>query len=146
MVSRSSKAKELAYLFCLFACSPDISTKAVSKVSGYFDPFREEHYKEAAIQQTYGSGFLEAHRQSMKQAIPDLYLIGQAEYMNSLQQALILIMKGQVDPKFILRKLKSKWNALSSSKGLEKQKQQWIYLQSHYPELIRSKLDWSKKG
>ena len=45
-VASHSSQKEIAYLFALFACSPTMSTLAVREQGGYFDPFREEHYKD----------------------------------------------------------------------------------------------------
>ena len=79
-VSSFSKYPEIAYLFTLYACSPKMSTEAVKFANGYFDPFRNEHYVDDEIINTYSKPFLAAHKFSMENSIPDLYLTGQGEY------------------------------------------------------------------
>ena len=72
VVSSASKQPELAYLFTLYACSPAMSTIAVRDIDGYFDPFREVHYKDPQIIQNYSAPFLAVHEEAMRDSIPDL--------------------------------------------------------------------------
>jgi multiple sugar transport system substrate-binding protein len=49
VVSTLSPEQEIAYLFTLYATSPELSTIAVRDPDGYFDPFRLEHYTDPEI-------------------------------------------------------------------------------------------------
>ena len=85
VVSSLSKEQEIAYLFTLYAVSPALSTIAVRDPGGYFDPFRDEHYKDPDIIKLYSKEFLDVHEASMRGSIPDLYLKGQGEYFDVLR-------------------------------------------------------------
>ena len=85
VVSSVSKEQEIAYLFTLYAYSPDMSTIAVRDPGGYFDPFRDEHYKDPEIIKAYSAEFLDVHEASMRGSIPDLYFKGQGEYFDVLR-------------------------------------------------------------
>ena len=84
-MSSLSKEQEIAYLFTLYAVSPALSTIAVRDPGGYFDPFRDEHYKDPDIIKLYSKEFLDVHEASMRGSIPDLYLKGQGEYFDVLR-------------------------------------------------------------
>ena len=78
VVTAASPLPELAYLFALFASTPEMSTRAVRQVDGYFDPFRPEHYADPGIKAAYSDAFLQTHRAALEGAIPDLYLPAQS--------------------------------------------------------------------
>ena len=139
-VSTNSQEPELAYLFTLFACSPEMSTLAVQYPDGYFDPFRSEHYHDEKIIQTYSKEFLDAHQFSMKNSIPDLYLTGQGDYWDALKENLDLANRGKISAKLALDTTAKIWNQISLRYGTDKQLEQWNYLKAHYPENIRNKL------
>ncbi|MBX2808668.1 MAG: extracellular solute-binding protein, partial [Cellvibrionaceae bacterium] len=86
VVSSLSKEAEIAYLFTLYACSPTMSTLSVQQEGGFFDPFREEHYSNNNIKNTYSTEFLIAHKESMSKSIPDFYLQNQSAYLAVLQE------------------------------------------------------------
>lgn len=139
-VSSSSQQQELAYLFALFACSPEMSTRAVREPSGFFDPFRSAHYSDPDIQKAYTPEFLDAHRESMAQSIPDLYLPGQGEYLDALRQNLIRVDAGQLNPARALDLTAQQWEQTTRRLGRQTQSEQWAYLRRSYPEGIRSAL------
>jgi len=58
VVLKNSQQPELAYLFALFAATPQMSTLAVQQSDGFFDPFRPEHYADPQIQKVYSPAFL----------------------------------------------------------------------------------------
>ncbi len=139
-VSSQSKEKEIAYLFSLFACSPYISTLAISEPSGYFDPFRQEHYDAPQIIDTYTKEFLSAHRESMSRSIPDFYLKGQGEYMAALKENLINAYRQKLSPKQALDLTAKQWQRISAKIGIESQNEQWQFLKSTYPSELREVL------
>ena len=139
-VSSYSKEPEISYLFTLFACCPVMSTKAVQYSSGYFDPFRVEHYDDQKIQATYSKKFLNAHKFSMKNSIPDLYLTGQGEYWDVLKEYIDLADRGKMSPKIALDATAASWNQISARYGINSQLEQWKFLKTRYPDKIRNSL------
>lgn len=139
-ISSKSKEPELAYLFSLFACSPEMSTLAVQFQDGYFDPFRIEHYEDTKIKEVYTTPFLDAHKLSMQESIPDLYLKGQGDYWDVLKENLSLANKGRLSPQLALDATAKVWKQISRRFGINSQLEQWQHLKSQYPKNIRGKL------
>jgi len=139
-VAANSPSQEIAYLFTLFACSPTPSTMAVREASGYFDPFRTEHYQDADVIKAYGRDFLAAHQHSLKNCIPDFYMSGQGQYMDALSHYLMLADRGQYSPKQALDTVAKIWLKLNRDQGIERQKEQWAYLKKHYPQNAMQRL------
>ena len=71
VVSSGSPMQELAYLFCLMAVKPELSTAAVRRDAGFFDPFRREHYADPVIRDVYTGNFLAIHHDVLARSIPD---------------------------------------------------------------------------
>ena len=139
-VSSSSANKELAYLFALFACSPEMSTVAVREQGGYFDPFRVNHYEDPEIKKVYSNDFLKAHRQSMRASIPDLYLSGQSQYFDALRTYLTEANDGKISAQKALDTTAKLWRRIHRKVGVKRQTEQWRFLKSRYPEPARSLL------
>jgi multiple sugar transport system substrate-binding protein len=137
VVSNSSHNKELAYLFCLFASTPQISTQSVVEASGYFDPFREEHYKDEKIIAIYGEDFLKQHRYSLINSIPDFYIRGQNLYFNALQQGLFAANQKQISINLALDNVAKKWNQITEELGRKQQIEQWQNLKKQYPQSFK---------
>ena len=139
-VSSVSKEPELSYLFTLYACSPKMSTLAVQYPDGYFDPFRQEHYEDEKIINTYSKPFLEAHQFCMENSIPDLYLTGQGEYWDTLKENLDLADRGKMDAQLALNTTAKIWKQINNRFGINNQLEQWNFLKSKYPENIKNHL------
>lgn len=132
VVSEFSSHKELAYLFCLLASLPEISTLAVRE-NGFFDPFRTEHYDDAEIQKVYSHEFLKAHKEGMTNAIPDFYVEGQGRYLNALRDNISSALEGIISPETALKFTEFQWNNITEEIGYERQVDQWKRLKSSYP-------------
>ena len=137
VVSSVSSEPEIAYLFTLYACSPAMSTVAVRDPGGYFDPFRGAHYKDAEIESTYTRDFLDAHEDSMRNSIPDLYLKGQGEYFDQLRVNLTAADIGEKTPKKALDDTARAWKSITRRMGKRSQGVQWSFLKSMYPAGVR---------
>lgn len=133
VVSANSKQPEIAYLFILFACSPVISTEAVRQADGYFDPYRSEHYADAGIIETYSKEFLDTHKFSMANAIPDLYLDGQGEYFGTLRENIAAALTGKMSSKEAMDRTARTWRLTTFRLGKQSQLEQWTFLKSQYP-------------
>jgi len=140
VVSSVSSNPEIAYLFTLYACSPVMSTIAVRDPGGYFDPFREVHYTDPEIEQTYTPEFLAVHKVSMANSIPDLYLKGQGEYFDELRVNLGAADAGTKTPKEALDDTARSWERITRRMGARSQEVQWRFLKSIYPADVRDKL------
>ncbi|MGH1438472.1 MAG: extracellular solute-binding protein [Cellvibrionaceae bacterium] len=139
VVSSQCPHKEIAYLFTLYACSPSMSTLSVQQ-DGYFDPFRKEHYENPEIQAIYSPEFLDAHKLSMEQSIPDFYIQNQTRYLSSLQENIYLAYKGSLTAKQALDITATEWQRQNLKVGIEKQKQNWLSLQEKYPKTLKNSL------
>ncbi len=140
VVSSVSQQPEIAYLYSLFACSPKMSTIAVRDPAGYFDPFRGAHYHDPEIQKTYTKEFLAAHKESMANSIPDLYLKGQGEYFDELRVNLAAADAGTKTPKQAMDDTASAWARITRRMGARSQEVQWKFLKSLYPANVRDRL------
>lgn len=134
VVSRRSTEAEIAYLFCLFATSPEISTLSVGQRGGFLDPIRAEHYDDPAIREIYGDAFLAVHRKSLETSIPDLYLANQSEYFLVLNEWIDLAISKSVTPGDALRRIEVEWNLITYRSGREVQKTGWAELVAQYPQ------------
>ena len=139
-VAKGCPHPEIAYLFTLFAASPLISTVSVREQSGYFDPFRREHYDDPRIVSTYSAEFLAAHRTSLLRSIPDFYLQRQGDYFDSLRENLILAHQGKLRARPALARTARQWRLITRKAGRENQIEQWRILKSNYPAAIRQAL------
>ena len=137
VVSATSAQKELAYLFALFAVTPEMSTLAVRQADGFFDPYRKEHYSDPGVEDAYSKSFLKVHRASLDGAIPDFYLKGQSEYFQALGRGLDRALQGEVAPKIALSRVAQQWQLITSRAGREKQIQRWARLRQKYPPNAR---------
>jgi multiple sugar transport system substrate-binding protein len=140
VVSSVSREPEIAYLYTLFACSPAMSTVAVRDPGGYFDPFRGAHYLDPEIQKTYSPEFLAAHKESMANSIPDLYLKGQGEYFDELRVNLAAADAGTKTPKQAMDDTAASWARITRRMGARSQAVQWKFLKSLYPPKVRDRL------
>lgn len=136
VVNRASARPRVGYLFSLFASSPEMSTRAVREVGGFFDPNRQEHYDDPVIQDVYSKPFLDVHKASLQQAIPDLYLMGQAEYFRVLNEALYEAMYGDITPKRALTRASQLWEMITSRTGRAQQVVRWKQLRRQYPKRV----------
>ena len=140
VVTSQSANPEIAYLFALFASSSVMSTLAVRQRDGYFDPFRSEHYQDPSIQEAYSKDFLDVHLDSMKNAIPDLYLAHQGEYFRVLSEWLNRALHKEVTPEQALERAAENWSLVSVRTDYERQRQRWKELRAKYPSHLQSRL------
>lgn len=140
VVTAQAAHPEIAYLFALFASSSEMSTRAVSQQEGYFDPFRAEHYQDAAIRKAYSEDFLRVHFDSMQNAIPDLYLAHQGEYFRVLSDWLNRALRKEVSAQEAMKRVAENWMLISVRTDFEKQKDRWLRLRAKYPATVGARL------
>lgn len=136
VVTAGSAAPELAYLFTLFAATPEMSTLSVRQPGGFFDPFRAEHYADRDIRSAYGDDFLDVHRRCLEEAVPDLYLANHGEYFRVLGRWLERAIDGRVEPSVALGHVARAWEALTPRDALERQIGRWRALREKYPASV----------
>jgi multiple sugar transport system substrate-binding protein len=140
VVSKKSKESELAYLFCLFACSPKMSILSVRDQSGYFDPFRKEHFNDSKITDVYSGDFLKVHLMSLKKSIPDFYIQGRGRYMSALKRAIQIANDGFMPVDKALDSAAERWVKITHTIGETDQVRQWKFLKKSYPEDLKKVL------
>lgn len=141
VVSSRSREPEIAYLFTLFASSPRQSIRSVRDPDGYFDPHRPEHYQDEGIVKAYSQAFLSAHRASMGEAIPDLYLAGHGEYVAALSNGIVATLEGRKKPAVAMSEIAKRWTVITYGLGRTRQLAQWRKLRNKYPPQIAGRLE-----
>ncbi|OUS20826.1 transcriptional antiterminator [Rhodobacterales bacterium 59_46_T64] len=137
VVASNSAFPELAYLFALFASTPEMSTLAVRQKDGFFDPFRPEHYDDIGIKSAYSEEFLAVHRASLEASIPDLYLKNQGAYFRILSEWISRALSGEVSPQEAMERVAQTWQVITSGAGRPLQIKRWEQLRAKYPARIR---------
>lgn len=138
VVSSRTTKEELAFLFCLFASSPQASADAIKERDGYFDPYRSSHYEDKRIIDLYGSEFLKVHYESLKSSIPDFYVSGNGLYTSALQRGISLSLQGYLEPEKSLKLVSEKWEKITDRIGREQQIKQWKFLKKSYPKNLKA--------
>ena len=138
-VSTGSTQPELAYLLALFCATPVISTLAIRE-DGFFDPFRAKHYQDPVIRDVYGDSFLEVHKHSLENSIPDLYIAGQSNYLDVLRQQILSTVNGDQSAREAMDLCAQKWDHITRRLGPASQAEQWQQLLATYPTDIRENL------
>ena len=136
VVANTSPVPELAYLFTLFASLPGPSTESVREAGGFFDPHREEHYEDSAVNAVYTDGFLAQHRESLGDCVPDFYLHGRDEYFAALGRYLDRANRGELAPARALLLASRAWEKITDRLGREGQAEQWLHLKRSYPRHV----------
>ena len=130
----------MAYLFCLFTSTKNISKLSVKEQGGYFDPFMADHYQNDKIKNIYGQGFLDVHKEGLKESIPDFYVNGQGRYFAALKEGINAAQKKHFSAKVALEKVSKKWEEITLSAGRESQIEQWSFLKASYPKNLKKVL------
>lgn len=138
-VGARSRRPSLAALFALYATTRGRSADAVA-ADGFFDPFREEHYRDPRIEEAYSRPFLDVHRDTMRRAIPDLYLAGRGEYFDLLGRFLARANEGRMTPEKALEVVAKGWDLITDRVGRELQVERWRTLRTRYPEALAQHL------
>ena len=125
------------YVLGVIATLPEVSTASVQAIDGFFDPYQEAHYADPKITEVYGPEFLNVHRAGMRTALPDLYVRGQGQYLESLSANLILANDGLVSPQEALAATSDRWERITDALGRDSQTRQWRELVDRYPEALR---------
>ncbi len=133
-VSSQSKHQDLAYLYTLFAVSPQPSIQSVQAADGFFDPYRQEHYEDPQIQKTYTTAFLEEHKNALAHCVPDFYIQGQSLYFSELKKYLMLALDGQMSAAQALQTVDKRWLLLHQKFDQNKLQEQWDSLLTRYPK------------
>ena len=139
-VSNRTPHPELSAEFTRFATTGDAAVAAVRAVDGFFDPYLEAHYEDEAIEAIYTRPFLDQHRRSLEQAIPDFYLAGRGEYFDLLGRFLVAADRGEMPVAEALKVISAGWDVITNRIGRSSQISQWQFIKSRYPESIRSRL------
>ena len=131
---------ELAYLFTLFASTPETSTGSVREPDGYLEPSRGTHHDDTTIRGTCSEELLNAHEASMRDAIPDLHRKGQVEYFDELTLNIRAADAGKKTPKQALRDTARASDTPTERMGPRSQRVRRAFLKSSCPTIARRAL------
>ena len=137
-VASTSKNKEAAYLFIQWLNSEDISLQRVQLPYTLRDPFRDSHYTSPEYLSRWPAAkdYLAVLKAGSETGLLDLSLLQTDKYEAVLRQSISKLWAGE-DPKAILDKAASDWDAVTDKIGVDKQKavyQSWASKSGAYPK------------
>jgi multiple sugar transport system substrate-binding protein len=135
-VSRYGKSPEVGYLIAQWLNSPSVSTEVIT-TKGTLDPFRQNHFENRKLMQTYGPELGPVLRENTEQSFPDISLRGSNEYLDVLNLNLQSAVTGQISAKAALEKTAAKWQEITNRLGREEQLKAWQSEIKGYPRHIR---------
>ncbi len=110
---------------------------AIRESNGFFYPFLDNHYYDPAIIKAYGRPFLDFHRSSMKNCIPDFYVSGYDFYIGVLRDKLNNALRGSMLAKAALDLAELEWQQITFRSGSSELSEQWAGLLAKSPDAIR---------
>jgi multiple sugar transport system substrate-binding protein len=138
-VASTSKHKDAAYLFIQWLNSEKISTERVQLPYTLRDPFRVSHYTDPTYLSRWpdAKDYLATLKQASETGLLDLSILQTDKYEEALRQGISALWSGE-DPKAILDKIASQWDAITEKIGVDKQKaayQGWAAKSGAYPQM-----------
>jgi multiple sugar transport system substrate-binding protein len=135
-LAAGSKNAEAAYLFMQWNTSPPVSTARVMLPYALRDPYRLSHYKSPLYRSLWPTAkdYLVNLNNATNLGVVDLIMPGWQDYALSLDRMCTAAWAGQ-DPKAVLQKAASEWDAITQKLGVDKQRdayQQFLKLPGSY--------------
>ena len=121
MVSGYSKNPELAYLFVQWFTSPSVSDEAVAHPKGFWDPFREAHVTNKAINDRFGADMVKTTIENSKFASSLLLIEGNYEYFKILDTNLADVMNKNITAEEAAKRIEAGWNKVTADVGRDTQ-------------------------
>jgi multiple sugar transport system substrate-binding protein len=136
-VSATSRNKEAAYLFMQWLNSEDMSLKRVQLPYTLRDPFRTAHYSspEYLARWPDAKEYLALLKSASEVGLSDLSLVQTDKYEEALRQGFSRLWAGE-DPKKILDDVAARWDEITQSVGMSRQKatyEAWASKPGAYP-------------
>ncbi|MBM3526871.1 MAG: extracellular solute-binding protein [Alphaproteobacteria bacterium] len=125
MVSAYSKNPELAYLFIQWFTSPTVGDQAVAHPRGFWDPYRDEHVKNKAINDRFGADMVKTTIENSKYAASLLMIEGNYEYFKILDNNLADVMNKNISAEEAAKRIEAGWNRVTNDVGRDTQIRIW---------------------
>ena len=137
-VSTTSKKKEAAYLFIQWLNSKQISLERVQLPYTLRDPFRTSHYESPEYRKLWpdAPAYLDTIKKAGETGLLDLSLLQQDKYDEAMTKAISSLWTGE-DPKAIVDRMASQFDAITEKVGVDKQKEvykAWAAKPGAYPK------------
>ena len=137
-VSTTSKKKEAAYLFIQWLNSKQISLERVQLPYTLRDPFRTSHYESPEYRKLWpdAPAYLDTIKKAGETGLLDLSLLQQDKYDEAMTKSISSLWTGE-DPKAILDRMASQFDAITEKVGVDKQKEvykAWASKPGAYPK------------
>jgi multiple sugar transport system substrate-binding protein len=135
VVSAASKHKELAFLFAMWLTDPDISLRSVLVTNGISDPYRMNHLTSERLRPIYTKQALDNLAQQIPTTIPaGTGLLGDTEYIEALNENLLLAAKGKLTPKEAMEQTAHQWETITEKYGRDHQIHYWQTFMKKFPK------------
>jgi multiple sugar transport system substrate-binding protein len=135
VVASTSEHKELAFLFAMWLSDPDISLRSVLVTNGISDPYRMNHLTSECLRPIYTKQALDNLAQQIPTTIPaGTGLLGDTEYIEALNENLLLAAKGKLTAKEAMEQTARQWEIITEKYGRDHQIRYWRTFMNKFPQ------------
>lgn len=120
IVNKYSKNPELSYLFAQFFISPGPSMRIVEDPSGYFEPFRMNHFKSRLLEEEWGREALRVSLDNLDYYAPQIKIPGGRRYTEVLDREMNAAIHGRKSLESALHDIAVEWNKITEEIGRDK--------------------------
>jgi multiple sugar transport system substrate-binding protein len=133
VVPSTSSNKELAFLFAMWLTDPDISSRSLA-ANGISDPYRMNHLTNKRLQSIYTKQALDNLAEQIHITTPaGTGLQGDTEYIQALNENLLLAAKGALTAEEAMKSTAWEWEKITDKYGREKQIKYWRLFIENFP-------------
>ncbi len=136
VIANASRHKELAFLFAMWLSDPDISCRSILVTNGISDPYRMNHLTNELLWPIYTRQALDNLAKQIPITTPaGTGLPGDSEYIQSLNENLLLAGRGKLTAKETMERTAREWETITGKYGRDKQIRYWRSFKKKFPQV-----------
>ncbi len=124
-ISRYSPYPEAAYWLAQWLTSPKVSTGLVARPNSNFTPHRSTHFEHPKVKASYTPKLIGILKGLMQVMVPEIPLVGAAEYHEVLSRNLFEAVPGTLSPRDAMMGTLKEWKEIAAKLGRKRQIQAW---------------------
>lgn len=107
--------------------SPQVSTRLVARPNSKFTPHRPSHFEHPKVKASYTPKLIGIIKGLMQVMVPEIPLVGAAEYHEVLSRNLFEAVPGTLSPRDAMMGTVKEWKEITAKLGRKRQIQAWRY-------------------
>ncbi len=124
-INRYSRYPEAAYWLVQWLTSPQVSARLAARPNSNFTPHRPGHFEHPKIKASYTPEVIGILKGLMQIMVPEIPLVGAAEYQEVLSRNLFEAVPGTLSPRDAMMGTVKEWKEITAKLGRKRQIQAW---------------------